>query len=348
MADAIPDYLKRVIFDLLHYRRSTIRETAWFKKQRHNQHLCPRLELQIETILNLFDRYHRTVHDIQGLRDRGVDVMLKYAPKEDAESDLFRFIGFQVKSYPEVGQPGWITKLKAQCWEASERDLEDYYVLFCTDVVEHKKYLNDAYAELVAQKGVTIIAPELAYTFLQLQEHQLAAYIKSKLSRDDAVYRAAVDSLDELTPTQAAIVIELLARHLMDGAMDTTVADLRDAAFVQHMYEICPDVNPELYLFGRDSGGRFLSRKSKGRSYDERFQEDYTRLEGGQVETSSWSDRTRASLEEFRAIEALMLDASVRYGYEGEELRAYILHALMHESLGRAAEIAGTQSARGV
>jgi len=339
MADSVTDYLKRIIFDLLHYRRSTIAETAWFKKQRHNPDLCPQVESKIESILNLFDRYHRTVHDIQGLRDRGVDVMLRYAQKEDADSDTFSFIGLQVKSYPEIGQQGWLTKLKAQCWEASARDLADYYVLFCTDLAEHKSHLNDAYAELVVQKGVTAIGPELAYTFLHLQEHQLAAYIKSKLSRDDAVFRAAVDSLNELTPTQAAMIIELLARRLMEGETETAISDLREAAFVQQVFRMCPDVDQDLYLLGRGVDGRFLSRKPKERSSVERFQEDFTHLEGDAIQTSSWSENVRASTDEFRAIEALMLDASIRYGYDGDELRAYVLHALMHESLGRAAEI---------
>ena len=333
--DEIPDYLKRIIFDLLHYRRATIKETEWFKAQRHNVDLCPLLEAQVEKVLTLFDRYHRTVHDIQGLRDRGVDVLLKYGRGTGEEVDRYNAIGFQVKSFPEIGIKGWLKDLKAQCLDASTRGLVDYYVLFCTHAATHKDEVRDAVADLIPVPGVTPVGPEFAYTFLHLAEHDLAAYIKSKLSQDDAVFRAAVDSLAEFSPTEAAILIELLTQHLFDGATEVGISQLRGAAFVAETYWNCPDIDRNFYFGGR----RPFKREILNRGVDERFREDFSFLEGGELEVSSWGEAIRVPFDEYRAIEAIMLDASVRYGYQGEELRAYTLAALQQENLTVAAEV---------
>jgi len=72
------DYLKRVLFDLLYFRRSSERETMWFRDRKHDRDLVPAIDIRVNEIIDLFEKYHRVCYDTQGIRDRGIDVLLRY------------------------------------------------------------------------------------------------------------------------------------------------------------------------------------------------------------------------------------------------------------------------------
>ena len=122
------DYLKRLIYDLLFFRRAPLAETGWFLDKKHNNVLVPQFDIRIGDVLDCFEKYQRVVYDTQGIRDHGIDVLLRYDIGEKDESPM-RYIGFQIKSYSDLCDKNWLTKLKAQVLDAHNYvKMEDFYI----------------------------------------------------------------------------------------------------------------------------------------------------------------------------------------------------------------------------
>jgi len=130
------DYVKKSIYDLLVGRRASLKETKIFKKWKHNKDLVPQFNNKINLILEQFERYHRICYEIQGIKDKGIDVLVKY--EIEAED---KFIGIQIKSYDDLNKEHWLQNLKAQMTDVNANyqansSLVDFYIAFCTDLNE--------------------------------------------------------------------------------------------------------------------------------------------------------------------------------------------------------------------
>jgi hypothetical protein len=121
-----------VLAEMLKGRRSSVAGTQRFKKLRHDRDLLPQFEENIEAILDVFKAYRSEAHDMQGMRDDGVDILLKY--EEDGSEHR---VGLQIKSNDEFEK--WVKKklnlvekLKAQYAAAIENtNIHDYYIILC-------------------------------------------------------------------------------------------------------------------------------------------------------------------------------------------------------------------------
>ncbi|HEX6036665.1 hypothetical protein [Longimicrobium sp.] len=341
-----PDHLSRIVFGLLHYRQATIAQTASFRDQWHDRDLCPAIEAKLNLILDLFERYQHAAFNIQGIRDGGVDVLLRYLPWGKSVEAVQSRIGFQVKSDRELEADDWFMKLKAQTFEATAGpQMVNFYVLLCADLTTkgRSKKVQNALADLTRSDRVSPVGPQFAYTFLSLREEEIAAFVQAKLGDEDAVYLAAVESLEQFTPTEAAILIDLLVRDLTDGA-DRPRLDKLQTGFVERAYRSFPDVDRDAYFpeydpeeddEEEDEAPEILARASS-----ERFEEDISHLEAlGDIELGR-NDAVQTDTDSYRAARAVILDAMVRYGYRGEELKVYTLTTLLQRQLGRADEIA--------
>ena len=107
------DFIKRTVFDLMFLSRSPLSRTAEFRTQKHNQTLVPAFNSKLDEIISLFERYHKVSYDIQGIRDNGVDVLLKYEYDSEDVS-----IGIQIKSFDDLEDDRWLNNLKAQVTDA--------------------------------------------------------------------------------------------------------------------------------------------------------------------------------------------------------------------------------------
>ena len=231
------DYLKRLIFELLFLRRAALVETEWFSDKKHNSFLVPQLDLRIGDILDCFEKYRRLTYDTQGIRDHGIDVLLRYDVGEKDESQM-RYIGFQVKSYDDLSEKGWLTKLKAQVLDATNCvTMEDFYIVICSDATDHISKIRDLHAELSKTEGTHIVRPEHSLNFYRLSPQRIGAYIKAKLSEEDQVYREAFELLSELTPQQSSIIIELVVAHFLEGLLESPRASTTrfDSIYLQRL-----------------------------------------------------------------------------------------------------------------
>jgi len=100
--------INKAIFDLLQFRRSPAAATRELAKLGHNDSLLPVLQRKIEEVALAFNKYHRITYDIQGLRDRGADVVFRQTNDEDD------YVCFQVKSDSDIQESEYLQKLKSQ------------------------------------------------------------------------------------------------------------------------------------------------------------------------------------------------------------------------------------------
>jgi hypothetical protein len=328
------DYLKRVIFDLLYFRRSTNKDTAWFRDKMHNIDLVPAVEARVDNILGLFEKYRRVTYDTQGIRDHGIDVLLRYQVGKETEGAT-KYIGFQIKSHDDLNQKGWLTKLKAQILEAHYSvNLEDLHVIFCADLAEHYQQLRDAMADLSKVKNTHIVRPEYAYAFLQTTIQTVAAYLKTILSAEDDVYKQAVVSLQEFTIQQAAIAIEIAASYYLEGKSEFTMQEIRNSQFVSTVYREYLRL-PSEYYFGQSEKEEVIVNPDD----DEDFvSDDLEGLELNMIAIDDYNGVISPYVQSLHPIGALVLDGYVRYGYSGHVLCEYLLSALQEDNIRMAVE----------
>lgn len=176
------DLLKKIVYDLITSGRTTEGLTKQFAVMKHNDDLLPKICAKLERILAHFYKYRELVCDVQGVRDHGVDIVLKYEQDEDSKK-----LGFQVKSFDDIKANDWQSKLKAQMFEAQayhSHSMVDFYILFCSDAVQHRDKIRNAMADLTAnaQFNCFPISPTMVLHFLNLGDAEIGAYIKPLLS----------------------------------------------------------------------------------------------------------------------------------------------------------------------
>ena len=306
------NHLKKIVFDLITAGRTADGLTKQFANMSHNKDLLPKLCEKLELILDYFYKYREIVYDVQGVRDHGVDLVLKY--ENDNES---RKIGFQVKSFSDINEEHWQTKLKAQMFEAEAyhgHGMDDFYVLFCTDIEQHRDKLRNVTADLAANTKFVChpISPPKILHFLKLGDAEIGAYIKRRLSEHDYVFTEATDSLEGLSLPEGAMAIEGIVDILFDGAQ-LKAMDMNESSLASSVLDRYPKT---LDMSIEESVMRIID----GRFFYEDTYTGHLKLHGGAAE----------------AIAAVAYDAKVRYGYTKDELKLYLFHTLMADQIDEA------------
>lgn len=303
------DLLQKIVFDLISSGRTTDGLTKQFVEMSHNKELLPKLCEKLELILDYFYKYREIVYDVQGVRDHGVDVVLRY--DRDGES---KKIGFQVKSFGDIKAEGWQTKLKSQMFEAQTyhgHGMEDFYVPFCTDITQHRDKLRNANADLTANNKFVChpISPPMTLHFLNLGEAEIGAYIKRRLSKHDCVFTEATDSLERCSLTEGAMVIVGLVDMLFEGAQ-LMAEDICESSMVSSILDRYP-------------GNEAMP-----------IEESVLRIVDGQFfYADTYTGKLTLNAGAIEAIAAIAYDAKVRYGYTGDDLKSYLFHSLMADQI---------------
>jgi len=249
-----------------------------------------------------------------------------------------RYIGFQIKSFDDLKRKDWLTKLKAQVLDAQNAvDLEDFYILFCADlVVEHRrlhKKLRNLNAELARQKNVHIVRPEFVHAFVHLPIQRVAAYLKTKLSSEDHVFKEALESLQDFTVTESAILVELAVSYFLEGATEFRIGELHDSSFISAAYENYPRL-PLGFFEGTIHRGEVQQYVAD----EDSFYDDLGTLNTRVFSIDSHNGQIRPFVYSLLPLGALILDGNVRYGYDGDVLREYLLSALLADKIRKAEE----------
>lgn len=331
--------INRIIFQLVRFIRSDISKTAFFKAVKHNADLCPRYEEQIDLILQAFQKYQSIAYDIQGPRDRGTDIVIKLP-----RGDEVNYICFQIKSEDDLKDKDYLKNLKAQFFDTKQnyKNILDYYILLSCDAIGNKDKIRTIAGDFSKEKNVHVIIPEYALTFYRLGLIQIDALIKAKLGSDDEVYRKALGLVNDIIPTEKAILFYLIWAKIFENSNEVSFNYIYNSCFISAIYSEVPDYDKEWFFTeeenyedGFDTVEELKEDecdykykdedfKIRGLSFEARLAEDLDRLEDTFFSQKN-SGAYELLLPTVYPLITLLLDGHIRYEYEGAELLRYMM-----------------------
>ena len=211
----IDPILDTIVF-LARYRRAPADATADFRRMKHNSDLVPKLQTQLESMLNAHGRFREVIYDTQGIHDDGVDAIVRI-PQADSDGSP-RLIGFQVKSYDDMNKPGYLKDLKAQHSDATRKvqGLEYYLIMLCTDIRKHRDRVRSVTNEFRSTPNVEVIEPQFACTFLQHPGTRIDAIVKRMVESSDMVFKEAQREIAAFdSPSTRALVVYLTVQSVL-------------------------------------------------------------------------------------------------------------------------------------
>lgn len=321
-----------------------------FRKLKHDRDLLPRLQGQLEAILDAYGKFQPIVYDTQGIRDDGSDIVLRVNGNDEQGMEL---IGFQVKSFEDLEKEGYLQNLKAQTLESLNniKGLRKYFIVLCTDPKVHKKTIRLVESELKTTNGTEVIEPEFAYTFLFMPKTRIEAIVKRAMEADDYVFKEALELLDFESPTGNALAVFLSVYFVTAGSSQITHAQLIGDKVLRSMYEELREKQAELIpstlrktdegLDDAEDSEEHTQDEDEGEEddYDDeppieleefgpQLVSDVALLEDAILEIDGSSESYQILTDQVRPLCAVALDALVRYEYNREQLLEYMFSAM--------------------
>lgn len=331
-----------VIEELLRYRQSPRKHSRVFRKLKHNAHLCPAFERQANRILDCFLKFHDIAYDVQGINDRGTDVVLRYDIDPDNKESVSRYVAFQIKSYDDIDSKDYLRILKAQCFEAKteyKNMLDQYYIILCTDQYQHEDKIRQIKKAFSTSENTTVIDPTYTATFLRLNRIRISSIVSSILRDDDFIYERASSDLSLYTPTEIAIHSAIVQEATLSSQRMFDVNKIRENGFLQEIYSVIPDYPRDYYFYLEevnfqideidDLSDREIQRQDdRKRDFSVRFAEDIDNISGGVFSLNAATGLIEVDLDFARPMQAIMLDGMVRFDCRGDSLLQYVFSAL--------------------
>ncbi|SOD02173.1 hypothetical protein SAMN05216486_10286 [bacterium JGI 053] len=358
-------HIRPILGELLFYKESTFEQTKSFIQWKHNRQLCPWFEHQLNQIRNSFFKFQSVAYDIQGVHDLGTDVVLRYDRSSSDDLVDLRFIAFQIKSHDDLKDPHYLKNLRSQWAQASAeyRDsLDRYYIVLCADIETHQEKIREIKKTLSTLDKVVVVDPAYALTFLRLSALKISSVVTAFFREEDEVITQAQATIQPFSPPTAAVALSAVAyATLYSNESDFDLGELADDSFVRSIYALSPDYDRWHYeeleekLAARTSAndsdagddekmaaadddedtwdnweGDEIDWESadRHRPFDERWADDTDVLMDSLFRRHSASGRIKIDLNFARPLQALLLDASVRYGYEREDLLRFVMGML--------------------
>ncbi|MBZ5623045.1 MAG: hypothetical protein LAQ69_30600 [Acidobacteriia bacterium] len=305
--------LSESIMRLIRYRRAPPEATTIFRAWKHDKDILPKLQFQLEMVVESYGKFEPIVHNTQCIRDDGTDVVLRYRPENDATaSDAL--IGFQVKSFGDLTNRKYIQELKAQHYDSFQKviGLRQYYILLCTSMEDHRRKVQSIAAEFRSTPHTQIIEPAFAYTFLHHPRTRVEAIVKRSLEDKDIVLKLAMEIVELASPSARALVIFLVIQFVLAGTTHFAIHQLLEAAALQEIF--------------RNLGEQ--QNISERREFEVQVAEDLDMLDAGLIEIEPDSEHVTLRAEQVRAVTAIVADALARYEHDEQHLMAYMFSLL--------------------
>jgi hypothetical protein len=203
-------------------------DTARFKSATHDKHLCPTFQKRVSAMMDAYMSHRSDVHNTQGPRDNGIDVLLVYDYAVET-----RRVGLQIKSHGEIAKwaagndPNFVKTLKAQYAAATQR-VDDYYIVLCTDEVVHSRQIRTICSEMAGWARLKIVLPRQALACFEMDDDDVRAFVTRFLCADDGVLKAALATVDTERPYESLMRLACLCRLLLTAQAELTDADLQE------------------------------------------------------------------------------------------------------------------------
>src|SRR5713101_74832 len=306
MRETILDTVRR----LLRYRRARDKATRAFRAWKHNADILPKLQSQIEMLLEAYGKFEPVVYDTQGPNDAGSDLVLRYRPPgSDQEDEL---ICFQVKSFDDLEKKGFMQELKAQRDDSFRKvqGMRQYFLLLCTDAEAHVEKLRYINAEFRSADRTEVIEPAFAHTFLSHPKTRVEALVKRTMEAEDLVFRLALESLELPSPSARALAVFMIVKSAVTGISTFNVEKLLGEPALRSIYSELR--NHQEGLLDEDEGGEPIQLGE----FEEQMAEDLSLLETDMVTFDSASQGVCVRMDRLHPLNAVAVDALARYEYE--------------------------------
>jgi hypothetical protein len=307
-----------IVSDLLQARRAEPSATAIFRDLKHDKDLCPSLRNKVDEIFSAFEKYHTITYDIQGLKDKGTDVLLT-----EWVEGVKEFVCFQVKGEDDLAQKDYLKTLKAQFFDTQNTygsKLKHYYIVVCYSLVSEdengelridkarSEKVKNIIRDFAAEDRVRVIEPGFAAWFLGLSKVQIDVIIRTRFGNDDIVFKEARHLVAGLEITEKLLLIFILWLNFYHNKPTVTVDDITRSQFIRRMHLLIAEDIKHLYDFDRQI------------AYDlEILSNQFLESDG---------EGFSLSVQAVEPLAILMLDGSVRYDHHDDGLLEYMLRIL--------------------
>jgi hypothetical protein len=335
-----------IVSELLFQRQSSNEATLEFAQRgwKHDKVLCPWLTEKLETIRESFLKFQSEAYDIQGIHDLGTDIVLRYAPSDDVAGTDRKYVAFQIKSHEDLARSDYLKELRSQFMQAvgEYRDrLDRYFVLLCGDALKFQGKIREISKTMSTHDKAVVVEPRYSHNFFNLNRSKIWSVVDLYFRQDDEVLMEAIKLVSDLPPTHVAIAIAAIsgATFGTEGSV-IDIDDLLNENFVRAVYDIVPDFNDfdlaeEIYFSGTGKATSTLIEDvdehellDQERPLELRRVEDIESMMSSFLVIDGFGSRARVDLEYGRPIQALLVDATVRYGYRGATLCEYVFELL--------------------
>lgn len=336
--------LLEVFERLLKRQRSPIAATRQFRDWRHDRHILPKLQEQLDAVLVALRKFEPVVYNTQGILDDGTDIAVRYRTSNEGDEER-EIIGFQAKSYGDLSKPDYMEKLKAQAFDSINKvhGLSYYYILLCTDAEEHAKKIQNINATFRSTEKTKIIEPRLAYTFLKSPTTTAEAFVKRTMQAEDIVYRKALDSLGQSSQSAQALAIFLAVKAVLTGQKEFSHTEIVSDGALRRVYDELREDQALLLESAQDDEASGLIEEDvetededdpyfyedeeelRVAEFEPQVTEDLETLEGDLIDRDTGSGTFALKTDQLIALSAVISDALARYDYSESELRAYML-----------------------
>lgn len=332
--------LSELVHELLRYKSSSDNATKAFEESRHNDYLCPLIEQQGNRILDCFVKYHSVAYDVQGINDRGTDVLLRYYEKSEIGESESKFIAFQIKSFNDLNAKNYLRELKAQCLEslsAFGEKLDQYYIILCTNKITHRNKIRQIKNAFASTINVTVIDPSYALTFLRLSPLRINSVVSILMRDDDIVYERAIQTLTDFAPTEIAVFLAIVyeALQLLNRNRSLNLNKIVGQNFIIDVFSKVPDYSRDYYgllvsNIGYETDDDETDNKpiDLNRELQIRFAEAVDSLEGSLFSFDGDSYEIVIDFDYSLPVQAIILENMVRYEYRGDQLLTYLFDSL--------------------
>ena len=250
--------IENVIHTLLTRGPRGFISTNEFQELKHNKDIVPTFRKKLKFFADIYGSYRAGCYDIQGVTDCGVDVLFQY--NNDLDSKIHR-IGIQIKSYDDINQKDWLTKLKAQLFDQrGVWNLDRLYVAFCTDAAKHQDKIRNASAEILKPSDICIdiITPESAKFFYDLEYMDIFLFVSSLLRNEDPLYKRTIDQISGLNKNELQILVNVIVdqfvyrkeNYSQEDLFDINLSD--DCANIDELAENFYDLKSKGFLWEND------------------------------------------------------------------------------------------------
>lgn len=222
MSEHITSGLQKIVFFMLMNWDLKKTDTSVFKDLSHNKDLVPKFTENLNHIVQMFSSYYNIAYDIQGVRDSGVDILIQY------ENDIKKeAIGIQIKSYDDLNNKEFLSKLKAQMFEASSWNVKDLYIILCTDDSIHRDRIRNTIADIKkSDSKIHIVEPNKAINFYNLNDVDIFIHILNYYRSDELIYNNAKNGLKEFSLAESAVIIDTYCNFIHDPYRWLDTSDL--------------------------------------------------------------------------------------------------------------------------